>query len=88
MSYRGQASAYRTHRRTDGRTDGHTDRQTDAGKDNTRRPKVASGKDDSIDFKIPNRCSLNESHNKSAVSLERKLFCSKGDSTVIYGSVV
>ena len=27
---RGQASAYRTHRRTDGRTDGHTDRQTQA----------------------------------------------------------
>ena len=37
---RGQASAYRTHRRTDGRTH----RQTDAGNDNTRRPKLASGK--------------------------------------------
>ena len=37
---RGQASAYRTHRRTDGRTHG----QTDAGNDNTRRPKLASGK--------------------------------------------
>ena len=36
----GQASAYRTHRRTDGRTH----RQTDAGNDNTRRPKLASGK--------------------------------------------
>ena len=31
---RGQASDYRTHRRTD--------TQTDAGKDNTRRPKLAS----------------------------------------------
>ena len=39
----GQASAYRTHRRTDGRTDGHTD----AGNDNTRRPKLASGKNES-----------------------------------------
>ena len=37
---RGQASAYRIHRRTDGRTH----RQTDAGIDNTRRPKLASGK--------------------------------------------
>ena len=37
---RGQASAYRTHRRTDGRTH----RQTYAGNDNTRRPKLASGK--------------------------------------------
>ena len=37
---RGQASAYRAHRRTDGRTH----RQTDAGNDNTRRPKLASGK--------------------------------------------
>ena len=37
---RGQTSAYRTHRRTDGRTH----RQTDAGNDNTRRPKLASGK--------------------------------------------
>ena len=36
---RGQASAYRTHRRTDG----WTHRQTDAGNDNTRRPKLASG---------------------------------------------
>ena len=36
----GQASAYRTHRWTDGRTH----RQTDAGKDNTRRLKLASGK--------------------------------------------
>ena len=36
----GQASAYRTHRRTDGRTH----RQTDAGNDNTRRPKLAWGK--------------------------------------------
>ena len=33
---RGQASAYRTH--------GRTHRQTDAGNDNTRRPKLASGK--------------------------------------------
>ena len=41
---RGQASAYRTHRRTDERTDGRTHRQTDAGNDNTRRPKLASGK--------------------------------------------
>ena len=37
---RGQASDYRTH----GRTDGRTDTQTDAAKDNTRRPKLASGK--------------------------------------------
>ena len=37
---RGQASAYRTHRRMDGLTH----RQTDAGNDNTRRPKQASGK--------------------------------------------
>ena len=28
----------------DWRTDGHTHRQTDAGNDNTRRPKLASGK--------------------------------------------
>ena len=33
---RGQASAYRTH--------GRTRKQTDAGNDNTRRPKLASGK--------------------------------------------
>ena len=33
---RGQASDYRTH--------GRTDTQTDAGNDNTRRPKLASGK--------------------------------------------
>ena len=33
---RGQACGYRTHRRTH--------RQTDAGNDNTRRPKLASGK--------------------------------------------
>ena len=33
---RGQARGYRTHRRTH--------RQTDAGNDNTRRPKLASGK--------------------------------------------
>ena len=33
---RGQASDYRTH--------GQTDTQTDAGNDNTRRPKLASGK--------------------------------------------
>ena len=33
---RGQASDYRT--------DGRTDTQTDAGNDNTRRPKLASGK--------------------------------------------
>ena len=38
---RGQASAYRTHRRTDGQTH----RQTDSGNDNTRRPKLASGND-------------------------------------------
>ena len=30
--------------RTDGRADGHTYTQTDAGNDNTRRPKLASGK--------------------------------------------
>ena len=42
---RGQASAYRTHRRTDGRTH----RQTDAGNDNTRRPKLASGKNESTE---------------------------------------
>ena len=30
----------------DWRTDGHTHRQTDAGNDNTRRPKLASGKND------------------------------------------
>ena len=35
---RGQASDYRTH--------GRTDTQTDAGKDNTRRPKLASGKNE------------------------------------------
>ena len=38
---RRQASVYRTHRRTEGRTH----RQTDAGNDNTRRPKLAFGKD-------------------------------------------
>ena len=43
----GQASAYRTHRRTDGRTH----RQTDAGNDNTRRPKLASGKNDIVKAK-------------------------------------
>ena len=32
--------------RTDGWTDTHT--QTDAGNDNTRRPKMASGKNDMI----------------------------------------
>ena len=37
---RGQASDYRIH----GRTDWRTDTQTDAGNDNTRRPKLASGK--------------------------------------------
>ena len=37
---RGQACGYRTHRRTH--------RQTDAGNDNTRRPKLASGKNASI----------------------------------------
>ena len=37
---RGQASDYRRH----GRTNGRTDTQTDAGNDNTRRPKLASGK--------------------------------------------
>ena len=36
---RGQASDYRTH--------GRTDTQTDAGNDNTRRPKLASGKNES-----------------------------------------
>ena len=38
---RGQASYYRTHH---GRTGGRTDTQTDTGNDNTRRPKLASGK--------------------------------------------
>ena len=36
----GQARGYRTHRRTH--------RQTDAGNDNTRRPKLASGKKESL----------------------------------------
>ena len=36
--WRGQAQGWRTH------TDRHTHRQTDAGNDNTRRPKLASGK--------------------------------------------
>ena len=39
---RGQASAYRTHR------------QTDAANDNTRRPKLASGKNDKYDLIISN----------------------------------
>ena len=38
---RGQASDYRTH--------GRTDTQTDAGNDNTRRPKLASGKNEGLD---------------------------------------
>ena len=39
---RGQASDYRTN--------GRTDTQTDAGNDNTRRPKLASGKNHSWGF--------------------------------------
>ena len=39
---RRQAREYHTHRRTDGRTH----KQTDAGNDNTWRPKLASGKND------------------------------------------
>ena len=49
---RGQASAYRTHRRTDGRTH----RQTDAGNDNTRRPnwpRVKSRSDVTANFMCP-----------------------------------
>ena len=38
----------------DWRTDGHTHRQTDAGNDNTRRPKLASGKKQVI-FMVRNR---------------------------------
>ena len=40
---RGQASDYRTH--------GRTDTQTDAGNDNTRRPKLASGKNSTNSYK-------------------------------------
>ena len=36
--------SYRADKLSDGRTDGLTDRRTDAGNDNTRRPKLASGK--------------------------------------------
>ena len=42
MSYRADKQVLTAH--TDGRTDGRTHRQTDAGNDNTRRPKLASGK--------------------------------------------
>ena len=38
MSYRADKQVITAH------TDGRTDTQTDAGNDNTRRPKVASGK--------------------------------------------
>ena len=36
----------------DWRTDGHTHRQTDAGNDNTRRPKLASGKNMIADLEV------------------------------------
>ena len=42
MSYRADKQVIDTH------TDTHTDRYTDRGDDNTRRPKLASGKNDSI----------------------------------------
>ena len=42
MRYRADKQVITAH--TDGRTDGRTDTQTDAGNDNTRRPKLASGK--------------------------------------------
>ena len=45
---RRQASDYRIH----GRTDGRTDTQTDAGNDNTRRPKLTSGKNTLVVDKI------------------------------------
>ena len=44
MSYRTDKQVLTAH--TDGQTDGRTHRQTDAGNDNTRRPKLASGKND------------------------------------------
>ena len=40
MSYRANKQVIDTH------THGHTDRHTDAGDDNTRRPKLPSGKND------------------------------------------
>ena len=40
MSYRADKQVIDTH------TDTHTDRYTDRGDDNTRRPKLASGKND------------------------------------------
>ena len=40
MSYRADKQVVDTHTHTHG----HTDRHTDAGDDNTRRPKLASGK--------------------------------------------
>ena len=40
MSYRGDKQVITAH------TDGRTDTQTDAGNDNTRRPKLASGKNE------------------------------------------
>ena len=44
MSYRADKQVLTAH--MDRQTDGRTHRQTDAGNDNTRRPKLASGKND------------------------------------------
>ena len=51
MSYRADKQVLTAH--TDGRTDRRTHRQTDAGNDNTRRPKLASGKNHSNDIIAP-----------------------------------
>ena len=45
LAERGDALSRRQAR--DWHTDGHTHRQIDAGNDNTQRPKLASGKNDS-----------------------------------------
>ena len=50
MSYRADKQVITAHK--DGRADGRTDTQTDAGNDNTRRPKLASGKNAKPQFVV------------------------------------
>ena len=48
LAWMGDEGKWLLHKQMDGRTDG----QTDPGKDNTRRPKLASGKNDYISVSV------------------------------------
>ena len=50
MSYRADKQVIDTHTQTHG----HTDRHTDAGDENTRRPKLASGKNEALTWSAYN----------------------------------